>query len=210
MKRKRTPAHKVNRRQKALAIKALTAIVSSPDAAEYVRAKAAAALLNNGRDAPDSDTPLRDPDAPRIYTVLPDNERQPDVRYGLYDEDQFAVIVPKGWPMEVTPESHYAGVPKPLPDPRFARYRAVLRGPDDIELVCEQFDEPEIILSLLEPEIAALREKDERRKNQRRGNRQPTGNPRGRPRLSPEKAAESAQRRRAYMCELMRRKRAKR
>jgi hypothetical protein len=74
-KRKRTPAHQVNRRQKALAIKALTSIVESPDAAEYVRARAAAALLNNGKDAPDSDVPMREPDAPGAIIILPDNGR---------------------------------------------------------------------------------------------------------------------------------------
>jgi hypothetical protein len=80
-KRSRTPAHKVNRRQKALAIRALTAIVSSPDAAEYVKAKAAAALLNNGRDAPDPDAPLRDPDAPQVVVTLPWNGRD-HVKFG--------------------------------------------------------------------------------------------------------------------------------
>ena len=74
-KRNRTPAHRVNRRQKALAIKALTAIVELPNAAEYVRARAAAALLNGGKEAPESDVPLRDTDEPRTIIFLPDNHR---------------------------------------------------------------------------------------------------------------------------------------
>ena len=83
MKRKRTPAHRVNRRQKALAIKALTSIVESRDAAEYVRARAAAALLNSGKEAPDPDAPLRDPDAPCAIIILPDNNRDRRiVRFG--------------------------------------------------------------------------------------------------------------------------------
>ena len=79
-----------------------------------------------------------------------------------------------------------------------------------VDLVSEQFDAPEIALACLQPEIDALREKEQARKTQRRGNRLPSGNPRGRPILSPEQAAESKERRRAYMSELMRRKRAKR
>jgi hypothetical protein len=79
-KRKRTPAHCVNKRQKALAIKALTSIVESPDAATYVVAKAAAALLNNGKDAPESDVPLLDPDAPRTVIFLPRRDRHPGQR----------------------------------------------------------------------------------------------------------------------------------
>ncbi len=70
-KRKRTPGHRVNRRQKALAIKALTSIVEAPDAATYVVARAAAALLNGGKDAPDSDVLLRDPDAPGTIIFMP-------------------------------------------------------------------------------------------------------------------------------------------
>jgi hypothetical protein len=79
-----------------------------------------------------------------------------------------------------------------------------------IELVSEQFDDPETALACLRPEIDALRGKEQARKIQRRGNRQSTGKPRGRPRLSPEKQVESKERRRAYMRELMRRKRARR
>jgi hypothetical protein len=76
-----------------------------------------------------------------------------------------------------------------------------------IETVSEQCDAPEIVLACLQPEIDKLREKERERKIQRRGNRQPTGNPKGRPALSPEKASQSKERRRAYMRELMRRKR---
>jgi len=77
-----------------------------------------------------------------------------------------------------------------------------------IEAVSEQCDAPEIMLACLRPEIERLEAKDRERKIQRRGNREPTGNPRGRPALSPEKAAESKERRLAYMRELMRRNRA--
>lgn len=111
--RHRTPSHRVNKRQRAAAIKTLAAIVESPDAAEYVKAKAAASLLNDDREATDADSFAADPDAPRRFVILPDNGRQSNVRYGLHSEDQCVVIVPKGWPMEVMPESHYAGVTKP-------------------------------------------------------------------------------------------------
>ncbi len=76
-----------------------------------------------------------------------------------------------------------------------------------VDLVSEQFDAPEIALACFRPEIERLEAKEGKRKIQRRGNRLPTGNPKGRPALSPEKAAESKERRRAYMRELMRRKR---
>jgi hypothetical protein len=78
-----------------------------------------------------------------------------------------------------------------------------------VDLVSEQFPEDtETALTFLAPEIDRLREKEQARKVQRRGNRQPTGKPRGRPALTAEKAAESKERRRAYMRELMRWKRA--
>ena len=77
-----------------------------------------------------------------------------------------------------------------------------------VEIVSEQLGDA--ALAFLKPEIDRLREKEQARKIQRRGTRKPTGKPRGRPRLTPEKAAESKERRRAYMRELMRRKRAER
>jgi hypothetical protein len=135
-KRNRTPAHRVNRKQRALAIRALTAIVSSPDAAEYVKAKAAAALLNNCKDA-DADAILQDDDRPWTVVILPDKGNDPGVRYGQYEERQSVIIVPSGFPSEVQPESYYKDVPKPAPDPRIAmRNRAEtlrLSGPDEDE-----------------------------------------------------------------------------
>jgi hypothetical protein len=109
-KRNRTPAHRVNRRQKALAIKALTAIVESPDAAEYVRGRAAAALLNNGKDAPESDVPLRDPAVPRAIIFLPDNHRN---RRSL---------VPLGPQGGSSPVIYDSSTPEGLAD--YARWRA--------------------------------------------------------------------------------------
>ena len=107
-KRNRTPAHRVNRRQKALAIRALTAIVESPDAAEYMRARAAAALLNGAREAPDSDVPLRDPNAPGTKIFLPDNGRNPNVKFG-----------PQG---NTSPIIYNSSTPQGLSD--YARWRA--------------------------------------------------------------------------------------
>ena len=109
--KRRTPAHKVNKRQKALAIKALTSIVELDDAQPYVKAKAAAALLNNGREPADG-LPERDPNEPRKYVILPAKDGDANVRYGLHDPDQLVVIVPRGFPAEVRPEEFY--VPKPL------------------------------------------------------------------------------------------------
>ena len=101
--KRRTPAHKVNKRQKALAIKALTSIVELDDAQPYVKAKAAAALLNNGREPADG-LPERDPNEPRKYVILPAKDGDANVRYGLHDPDQLVVIVPRGFPAEVRPE----------------------------------------------------------------------------------------------------------
>jgi hypothetical protein len=112
MKRKRTPAHRVNKRQKALAIRALTSIVESPDVAEYVRAKAAAALLNNSKDV-DADAILQDDDRPWKVIILPDKFTDPGVRYGQYEDRQGVIIVPTGYPLEVQPESFYKDAPKP-------------------------------------------------------------------------------------------------
>jgi hypothetical protein len=114
--RRRTPSHKVNRKQKALAIKALTSIVQSDDAQPYVKAKAAAALLNGGREPTDDPAFARDPDAPRKLIVLPDKENDPGVRFAIYEENQVVAIIPAGYPAdhEVQPEEFYAHVPKPL------------------------------------------------------------------------------------------------
>jgi hypothetical protein len=76
--RRRTPSHKVNHKQKALAIKALTSIVQS-DAQPYVKAKAAAALLNGGRE-PDDVLPGVDPSAPTTVIFLPKKDLLPGQR----------------------------------------------------------------------------------------------------------------------------------
>jgi hypothetical protein len=126
MKRKRTPPHRVNRKQRASAIAALSKIVADESVAPYVQAKAASALL--GADRAAADEPQRDPDAPRKFVILPANGRDANVRYGLYDDDQIVVQVPTGWPMEVMPESHYRDVPKPVGvADRLARIRAAER-----------------------------------------------------------------------------------
>ena len=57
---KRPPRHKVNHKQRAKAISALSRIVESPTAAEYVVAKAASALLGAAK-ADDDALPERDP-----------------------------------------------------------------------------------------------------------------------------------------------------
>ncbi len=74
-KRNRTPAHKVNRRQKALAIRALADIVSSPDESvqPYVRAKAAASLLGADKTASADEPAVLDPDGPSVVIFLPHN-----------------------------------------------------------------------------------------------------------------------------------------
>jgi hypothetical protein len=108
------------RKMRQAALAALHGVVRNDSVPPYVRAKAAAALLNNGKEVADDPVFARDPDAPKIYAVLPDNGRQPDVRYGKYDEDQIVIIVPNGFPFEVQPESFYKDVPKPAPDPRIA------------------------------------------------------------------------------------------
>ncbi len=113
---RRTPRHKVNKRQKALAIRTLEKAITNPATPAHAAVTAARTLLNDGREV-DADPIERDPDAPRRFVILPDNGRDPNVRYG-----QRVVIVPPGWPMEVQPEAHYAGVAKPA-DIRFGRAR---------------------------------------------------------------------------------------
>lgn len=66
---KRPPRHKVNRKQRAKAIAALSKIVNS-DAQPYVVAKAAAALIGAAK-IDDDDAPERDPDAPRTIIFMP-------------------------------------------------------------------------------------------------------------------------------------------
>ena len=125
--RRRTPAHRVNRKQKALAIKALSEIVQS-DAQPYVKAKAAAALLNNGREPADG-LPERDPNEPRKLVVLPDKGNDPGVRFGIYEPDQLVAIVPaECYGDPVMPEEFYAAYPKPAGTP--VRLRAALARGD--------------------------------------------------------------------------------
>ncbi|HZZ26213.1 MAG TPA: hypothetical protein VFE60_28305 [Roseiarcus sp.] len=83
MKRKRTPAHKVNRRQRAAAIAKLAEIVDSDSVAPYVAAKAAAALISAaGRDDDAEDE--RDESTPGKVLIIPANGREhPDQVYGF-------------------------------------------------------------------------------------------------------------------------------
>jgi hypothetical protein len=131
----RSKPTKPTRKMRQAALAALHSVVRDDSVPPYVKAKAAASLL--GADRPDAADVLmeRDPDAPRRYVVLPAKDGDPNVRYGLYSEDQMVVLVPHGWPMEIQPEAHYAGVPRPAPDPRFAaRMRAkMLPAPELIE-----------------------------------------------------------------------------
>jgi hypothetical protein len=112
------------KRQRADALAALHGTVTDDSVPPYAKVRAAAALL--GADRPESADAFveRDPDAPRKYIVLPDNGRNPNVRYGLYSEEQLTVVVPAGFPMEVMPESHYRDVAKPVD--RLARKRPML------------------------------------------------------------------------------------
>ena len=141
--RRRTPAHKVNRKQRADAIKALASIVRS-DVQPYVKAKAAAALLNNGREPEDDNRAFaRDPNEPRKLVVLPDKGNDPGVRFGIYEENQVVAIIPAGYPAdhEVQPEESYAHVPKPIgvvAENALCRARAEARR----ACYCESLGEP--------------------------------------------------------------------
>jgi hypothetical protein len=114
--RRRTPAHKVNKTQRAAAIAKLAEIVDNDSVAPYVAAKAAAALLS-AEKIDRGDDPDGDPDAARTYLTIPDNQRDPGVRYGLHSpETQRTVIVPTwaGFPLELQPESHYSAIEQPI------------------------------------------------------------------------------------------------
>jgi hypothetical protein len=67
---KRPPRHKVNRKQRAKAISALSRIVESPTAAEYVVAKAAASIIFASK-IDDDGLPEVDPDGPKTLIFLP-------------------------------------------------------------------------------------------------------------------------------------------
>ena len=56
-----------------------------------VTTKAAAALLNNCKDA-DADAILQDDDRPWTVVILPDKGNDPGVRYGQYEERQSVII----------------------------------------------------------------------------------------------------------------------
>jgi hypothetical protein len=69
---RRTPRHKVNRRQKALAIKTLEKALVDPATPPHAAVTAARTLLNDGREAERADDPMtRDPDAPRTIFFMP-------------------------------------------------------------------------------------------------------------------------------------------
>jgi len=132
----RTPRHKVNKRQKALAIRTLEKAIADPATPPYAAVTAARTLLNDGREVDADPIFNADPDAPKPCVTLPCNGRDADVRFGKYEEDQRVIIVPAGYPMEVMPESHYAGVPKPIGVAVRHRKRAemlALPGPDEDE-----------------------------------------------------------------------------
>ena len=76
---KRPPRHKVNHKQRADAIAALHRVVKNPDAAEYVKAKAAAALISAAKIDDDGE-PDRDPDAPGTVVFVPRKDQLPGQR----------------------------------------------------------------------------------------------------------------------------------
>jgi hypothetical protein len=112
------------KKMRVAAIAALHDAVTDSAVPPYAKIRAATALLGADRAESVDDRPARDPDAPRIYTILPDNGRNSNVRYGLHDEAQTVVIVPAGYPCEIQPESFYAGVPKPAD--RLSRNRPMM------------------------------------------------------------------------------------
>jgi hypothetical protein len=73
--------------------------------------------------------------------------------------------------------------------------------------ILASFDDPATAAVVLAPEIAARAEKDRKRQEQRHPGSTP-GRGRGRPRLTEAEAVDSRERRRAYMREHMREKRA--
>jgi hypothetical protein len=77
--RHRTPAHRVNRKQRADAIKALHRTVGNPSAPEYTKIKAAAALLGAAK-IDDDGLPERDPAAPGVVIFMPKKPLHPGQR----------------------------------------------------------------------------------------------------------------------------------
>ena len=138
---RRTPKHQVSRRQRADAIEALHRTVENPNAPEYTKIKAASAIINAAR-IDDDGLPERDPNEPRKYVILP-AKGDPNERYGLYDDDQLVVIVPRGFPAEVQPEGFYKDVPKPLgvvDENALCRVRAEARRACYCEFLGEVYD----------------------------------------------------------------------
>ena len=123
---KRPPRHKVNHKQRADAIAALHQVVKNPDAAEYVKAKAAASIIFASK-IDDGDAPDRDDDQSWRPVFLPPKNGDATVRYGQWHEGQRIFIVPDGFAREIRPEAFYAGVPKPAA----VGARLALPGPDD-------------------------------------------------------------------------------
>jgi hypothetical protein len=126
---------KPTRKMRQAALSALHDAVTDAAVPPYAKVRAATALLGADRSESSRDGAAfdRDPDAPRTYAVLPDKGNNPQIRYGLYDENQAVVIVPSGWPLEVHPESHYAGVPKPAALATRNRETLALPAPDEDE-----------------------------------------------------------------------------
>jgi hypothetical protein len=116
---RRTPAHKVSKKQRAAAIEKLAAIVDDGSTPSYVAAKAAAAIIA----AADRDTEHepKEGDSERKIIVLPWNKR-PSIqagapvlpRFGITgDPDQAIVIIPPGFDHQnPQPEAHYAAYVK--------------------------------------------------------------------------------------------------
>jgi hypothetical protein len=148
---RRTRTHKPTSKQRSDAIAALHSIAVDPNEPGYVKHKAAAAILAADR-ADDADPEMADAADP-IFTVLPDNGRNPNVRFGLVGDDkQRVVIVPRGFPYEVRPESYYADVPKPIgvTAERYAAIEKQRLAPSAPDPWGDAFDESD-------PEIATMK-----------------------------------------------------
>lgn len=83
-KRRRTPAHKVNQRQRAAAIKALEKIVADPNAPTHAVAASARALLNDGRPSSEDEANAKAGEADARFVFLPSNGRETDLGKTVY------------------------------------------------------------------------------------------------------------------------------
>lgn len=93
-KRQRTPASKVNRRQRMLAIRTLEKILTDPSSPPHVKMGASRALLNDGKAAGDDaefKAGLSASDEPRPKLILPSNCREPEGF--VYDDYSKDVVV---------------------------------------------------------------------------------------------------------------------